>query len=48
MVIIDIEQLMVNHNTYNIAEQYMGHVRTRLCEHAPRDRQSKIFDLVQK
>ena len=34
-MIIDIKQLMITHNTYNIAEQYVGHVRTRLCGHAP-------------
>ena len=43
---IDIKQLMINHDTYNIAEQYVGHVRTRLCGHAPRDRQSKIIYLL--
>ena len=46
-MIIDIEQLMINHNTYNIAEQYVWHVRTCLdtpiCGHAPRDRQTKII-----
>ena len=40
IIIIDIEQLMINHNTYNIAEHYVGHVRTSLCGHAPCDRQS--------
>ena len=33
--IIDIEQLVINHNTYNIAEQYVGHVRMRTCPSRP-------------
>ena len=28
-MIIDTKQLMINPNTYNIAEQYVGHVRTQ-------------------
>ena len=48
IIIIDIEQLMIKNNTYNIAEQHVGHVRTSLCGHTPRDRHSKIIYLVQK
>ena len=44
-MIIDIEQVIINHSTFSTVVQYVGHVHTSLCGHAPRDQQRKIFDL---
>ena len=43
-VIINIGQLMINHNTHNITVQYVGHVHTSLCGHAPTSPNSNSYN----
>ena len=46
-VIIDIEQLIINHNTFSIAAHSVGHIHTSLCGHAPSDHRVQIVELFE-